>query len=133
MRGSRITNPTTLSTTAGFFAAALALGVSAHAADDGQPPALGQPIVLFSHGAVTATPPGFARSVAIPTKHPAAPVQRAPPGGKPLIPPAPLPAKLDPPPEPRPALPLETDLQPLAPSPAPAASSSETAPKAPAS
>jgi hypothetical protein len=42
-------------------------------------------------------------------------MQRIPLDGKPLIPPAAVPAKLDPPPDPRPALPLETDLQPPSP------------------
>jgi hypothetical protein len=39
--------------------------------------------------------------------------------GKPLIPPATLPVSLGSPLEPRPSLPLETDLQPLDPSTAP--------------
>jgi hypothetical protein len=61
-------------------------------------------------------------------------VRRIPLDGKPLIPPAPPAVKLEPPPAPRPALSLETDLQPLSPSPAsPVGASNPAAPKAPSS
>jgi hypothetical protein len=56
-----------------------------------------------------------AATTAAPAKRPVVPVQRIPLDGKPMIPPAPLPPKLGPPPDPRPALSLETDLQPLTP------------------
>jgi hypothetical protein len=94
-------------------AVVLALGGTALAADVNipDPATVGTPIVLFS----PATPPAPVmpmRNMAAtaPVKQPAA---RAVPA-TPLIPPAPVPAKLGPPPAARPALPIETELQPLA-------------------
>jgi hypothetical protein len=73
-------------------------------------PVLGQPVIL-------SLPSPFAEATPAPSIRAAAsttPVKRS----KPLIPPAsPAPAKLGPPPDPRPALPLEIDLQPIAASP----------------
>jgi hypothetical protein len=133
MRGSRISNPTIMATTAVALVGMLAPVSAVRAAGIDQPPALGQPIVLFSPDTPTATPPGFAHGAgaSAPAKRPTA--QRIPLDGKPLIPPAPLAAKLGPPPAPRPALSLETDLQPLATPPAPpAGASNPAAAKAPA-
>jgi hypothetical protein len=59
----------------------------------------------------TAAPRNVA--AANPVKRPDAPPAHPAPA-KSLIPPASLPAKLSPPPAPRPALPIDTDLQPLA-------------------
>jgi hypothetical protein len=85
-------------------------------AADPSPAPLGPPVVLFSHEPPIVVPP-----------RPAEPMKRAartvPVQAKPLIPPAPAP--LGPPPAPRPALPLETGLQPVA---KPAASPDSTAP-----
>ncbi|HWB52528.1 MAG TPA: hypothetical protein VG651_25715 [Stellaceae bacterium] len=102
----------------------------------GQPavgqPAVGQPIVLFPRDP-SAAPPGesvrHTGAAAMPARHPitpmhpVVPVQRKPLDGRPLIPPAAVPAKLGPPPAPRPALSLETDLRPLTPAPATGAAS----------
>jgi hypothetical protein len=138
MRGSRISNPTITATTAVTLVGLLAPVLAVHAADIDQPPAPGQPIVLFSPDARAPTNPGLGRSanVTAPAKRPGTPVQRIPLDGKPLIPPAPAPlgAKLGPPPAPRPALSLETDLQPLTiPPTPPAGASNPAAPKAPSS
>jgi hypothetical protein len=136
MRGSRISNPTIMAATAVALVAMLAPVLAARAADIDQPPAPGQPIILFSLDTPAPTPQGFARSAGAvaPTRRPSTPVQRIPLDGKPLIPPAPPAAKLGPPPAPRPALSLETDLQPLTTPPAPpAGASNPAAPKAPSS
>jgi hypothetical protein len=114
MRGSRIPNPVIF--LAGVVAAATLFGVSAQAADvDSTAPASGQPIVLFSPNALATTLAAHspASTPAAPARRPVAPVQRIPLDGKPLIPPATMPAKLGPPPDPQPALSLETDLQPV--------------------
>ena len=121
MGGSRIPEPLTAATTA-IAVAMLALATPALAADPAAPQASGQPIVLFS----TSTPAPLARAyhktaAAAPVRRPAVPVQRIPLDGKPLIPPANLTAKPGPPPDPQPALSLETDLQPLTATPASAA------------
>jgi hypothetical protein len=134
MRGSRISNPTISATTAVALVGLLVPVLAARAADIDQPPAPGQPIILFSLDTPGPTPQGFARSGVAPTKRPSTSVQRIPLDGKPLIPPAPLAAKLGPPPASRPALSLETDLQPLTTPPAPpAGASNPAAPKAPSS
>jgi hypothetical protein len=91
--------------------AALFVAAPARAADANLvSPVLGQPVTLF-------LPSPFAEPTPAPSVRPTAstaPVKRS----KPLIPPAqPVPAKLGPPPDPRPALPLEIDLQPIAASP----------------
>jgi len=91
--------------------AALLLAGPARAADANLvAPTLGQPVIL-------ALPSPFAEPIPAPSVRPAAsatPVKRS----KPLIPPtSPVPAKLGPPPDPRPPLPLEIDLQPVAASP----------------
>lgn len=137
MGGSRATTPKRAAAAAVSFAvAALAAVPAANAADFGQPPAVaqsavGQPVVLFPRDAPAAAPGGFAHhaGAAMPAKHPSVPmhpvvpVQRKPLDGRPLIPPAAVPAKLGPPPAPRPALSLETDLRPLTPAPATGAAS----------
>jgi hypothetical protein len=113
--------------------ASLPLAEPARAADLDQPAAPGQPIVLFSPNAPAATPPGFVRDAAAttPAKRPAAQPQRTLPGARPLIPPAAPTAKLGPPPAPRAALSLETDLLPLAPSPPANAASTNGAKRPP--
>jgi hypothetical protein len=140
MRGSRISNPTITATTAVTLVGLLAPVLAVRAADIDQPPAPGQPIVLFSPDTPTPANSGLARgaTVTAPAKRLGTPVQRIPLDGKPLIPPAPAPAplgaKLGPPPAPRPALSLETDLQPLTiPPTPPAGASNPAAPKAPSS
>jgi len=76
---------------------------------------VGPPTPLLATQIVPSLP---ARPVAAPVKR--APAVRAVPvTAKPLIPPAPPPAKLGPPPEARAPLPMDTDLQPLGPAPAP--------------
>ncbi len=126
MEGSQLSNPVrhlALALLAGAAAALFAVPVpAADPAASGA--AVGPPTPLF-----TPSPPpaGSSRAqvqpmhaaVAAPGKHPATPVQRIPLDAKPLIPPAAAPAKLGPPPEPRPALSLETDLEPLAPATSP--------------
>lgn len=107
------------SATLGGAAAALLLGASVDAADP-VTMAVGPPTPLFSPSSPTPSPqpkpqPAHSAAVASPGRHPAVPVQRIPLDAKPLIPPAASPAKLGPPPEPQPALSLETDLEPLAP------------------
>jgi hypothetical protein len=90
--------------------AVLMLALPARAAD--APASLGPPVVLFSPASPTVTQaPIHSAAEIAPAKRPVAPARSAPIDAKPLIPPAP--AKLSPPPEPRPALSLETDLQPL--------------------
>jgi hypothetical protein len=131
MRSSRISNPTVGAATAVSLLGMLVPGLAARAADVDQPAALGQPIILFSHDAPAASPPGLLHSAGAttPTKRPAGPVQRAP-----LIPPTSLAVKLGPPPAPRPAMSLETDLQPLAPAPpTPTGASNPAGSKAPLS
>ena len=116
MRGSRILAPKVLSA-ALVVAGALSLAAAAPAADyDPAAPAPGKPVVLFSPGATAPPTPAASRAsvAAAPARRPAVPVQRIPLDGKPLIPPATLPARLGPPPEPQPALSLETDLLPVA-------------------
>jgi len=113
MEGSRIPNPISDLTQ---FAAPRAIAVlvvavllSASPADADSnliAPPLGQPIVLFLPSPFAErTPAAPVHAVA------AAPAKKS----KPLIPPAPTPAKLGPPPDPRPPMPLEIDLQPLGP------------------
>ena len=131
MRGSRIPNPVIIGAT--IVAAMLSPAVSPRAADyDPAAPTLGPPVVLFSPNANTPAPtmPAVRSPVAAaaaPAKRPVTPVQRIPLDGQPLIPPATMPAKLGPPPDPQPALSLETDLQPVGPS----ASAPATNPPAP--
>lgn len=136
MRGSRISNPTMLAATA-VALVAMAVPVSAvRAADLDRPSAAGPPIVLFSLDSPQSAPPVSRHNAgaAAPTKRSTTAVQRIPLDGKPLIPPAPAAAKLEPPPAPHPALSLETTLQPLAPSSIPpAGASNPAAPKAPSS
>ena len=119
MRGSRVPNPVRLAVLA-LFGGAAALFAAPVLAADPNTAAVGPPTPLFTPSSptpATAAPPRPMHSAAIasPGKHPATPVRRIPLDGKPLIPPAVLPAKLGPPPEPRPALSLETDLEPLPP------------------
>ena len=98
------------------------------AADPAPPGAsVGPPTPLFTpsppaSSSAAATPAKHA-AVGSPGKHPVTPVQKAPLDAKALIPPAAMPAKLGPAPEPRPALSLETDLQPLGSAPSPASPS----------
>jgi hypothetical protein len=114
MRGSRIPNPVIVGAT--LVAAMLLPAVSPQAADyDPTAPTLGPPVVLFSPNAPATTPAIRSAAPAAPAKRPVAPVQRIPLDGQPLIPPATMPAKLGPPPDPQPALSLETDLQPVGP------------------
>jgi len=140
MRGSRIPNPITDSGVALLVGVCLAIALvgAVRAADlDPGPGTLGQPVVLFSPAppdAITSKPVrGLA---AAPVKRQAAtPVHAAPIQAKPLIPPAPPPVKLGPPPDSRPALSLETDLRPLGPAKAtpPASDAAPTPVKPPAS
>lgn len=129
MRGPRILIPG-VTAAAASVAAAMLPALTARAADFDQSPALGQPVVLFSRDAPAATPTGFVRGAAATasTRRPAVPVQRKPLDAKPLIPPAPVVAKLAPPPPPRPALSLETDLQPLSPPPSVSSAGSKAPP-----
>jgi hypothetical protein len=133
MRGSRIPNPVIVAT---MVAAMLLPALSLRAADyDPAAPTLGPPIVLFSPSAPVTTPAARNPAPAAPAKRPVTPVQRIPLDGQPLIPPATMPAKLGPPPDPQSALSLETDLQPVDPA-APAsgspAPSTDPAPQPPA-
>jgi len=113
MQGSRIPNPVSDLTRfakpraiAVLVVAALLSVSSARADSNLVAPPLGQPIVLFLPSPFDErTPAAPVHAVA------AAPVKKS----KQLIPPSPTPAKLGPPPDPRPAMPLEIDLQPLAP------------------
>ena len=93
------------------------------------PAALGPPVVLFTHPAVPpASKPVHSIVAGTPARRPLpasvhpAPVAATPTSvhsgpavGTPLIPPAPMPAKLSPPPDARASLPLATDLLPLSP------------------
>ena len=123
MDGSQLSNPVTrlaLALLGGVAAAALSIAPVV-AAD---PSAVGPPTPLFTPSppaaaSVPAAPPVRSAAIASPGKHPATPVQRIPLDPKPIIPPAAMPAKLGPAPEPRPALSLETDLEPLATAPSP--------------
>ncbi|HEU0215714.1 MAG TPA: hypothetical protein VFQ90_03580 [Stellaceae bacterium] len=136
MRGSRISNPIIMAATAVALAGLLAPILAVHAADLDQPPAPGQPIVLFSPDSPAPPNSGLTlgAGVTTPTKQRSTPVKRMPLDGNPLIPPAPPAAKLGPPPAARPALSLETDLQPLTTPPAPpAGASNPAAAKAPSS
>ena len=136
MRGSRISNPIITVTTAVALAGWLLPVFPVHAADIDQPAVPGQPVVLFSPDSPAPTNSGLPLGVGVttPTKQRSTPVKRVPIDGKPLIPPAPPAAKLGPPPAPRPALSLETDLQPLTTPPAPpAGASNPAAAKAPSS
>lgn len=130
MRGSRILAPKMLSA-AVVAVGVLCLAVAANAADyNPAAPALGKPVVLFSPGAAApSTPAPHNPAAAAPARRPVAAVQRIPLDGKPLIPPATLPARLGPPPEPQPALSLETDLLPVA-APAPRLPPAGTTPPA---
>lgn len=113
MRGSRRSNPERLLASAliGGAAAAMLFAGPVLAAD----PAVGPPTPLFTPSPAAPAQPVHSAAVASPGRHPTAAVQRIPLDPRPLIPPAATPAKLAPPPEPRPALSLETDLEPLAP------------------
>jgi len=101
--------------TAAIGIGAIAFTTAASAADPGgTPPAPGKPIVLFS--------PDTSAHLARPHRHPVAsarakhsvaPVERIPLDAQSVIPPSTAGPPLGPPPEPRPALSLETDLQPL--------------------
>jgi len=134
MEGSRISNPAKLLSIVlfGCLGAAM-MAVCARAAEPDSA-AVGAPTPLFTPAPTTptgsagpttptspappsaaASPPARKTTAASPGRHPATPVQRAPLDARPLIPPASLPARISPPPEPRPALPLETDLQPTTP------------------
>ena len=114
MRGWRTPNP--MFFFAGVIAAATLVGAPVRAADVGSAaPASGQPIALYSPNAPAPTPVMRSPTPAAPAKRTAAPVQRIPLDGKPLIPPATMSVKLGPPPDPQPALSLETDLQPVSP------------------
>jgi hypothetical protein len=137
MRGSHPLNPVLYLALALLGAAAFAVTPAAAADAVGPPTSLLPPSLPTT--AAAPQPQRSVASVASPGKRAALPVQRAPLDGRPLIPPAALPAKLGPPPEPRPALPLETDLQPLAPAssatpePGAAGEAPSTAAKPPAS
>jgi hypothetical protein len=127
MRGSRLPNPVgclarvagrgrRIALLGGACAAIVAPGPVARAAD---PPAaiVGKPMFTPSTPRAATQPPrgGF---ISTAVKQPAASLLPDKPAEtKPLIPPAPLPVKLGPPPEPRPALSLDTRLQPLTPPP----------------
>ena len=142
MRGSRLPNPIgrlarvarrgrRIALLGGACAAAVAPG-PVRAADP--PPAIvGKPMFTPSTPRAATQPPrgGF---ISTAVKQPAASLlPDKPTETKPLIPPAPLPVKLGPPPEPRPALSLDTRLQPLTPPPqasSPASSAGETTPSA---
>ena len=128
MRGSRIPNPVIFGTA--VVAATLSPAVSLRAADyDPTAPTLGPPVVLFSPNAPLTTPAARSPAPAAPAKRPVTPVQRIPLDGQPLIPPATVSAKLGPPPDPQPALSLETDLQPVGPAaPTPASPAPSTNP-----
>jgi hypothetical protein len=136
MRGSRIPNPVIVAT---MVAAMLLPALSVRAADyDPAAPTLGKPVVLFSPNAPAPSMPAVRNSApAAPAKRPVTPVQRIPLDGQPLIPPATMPAKLGPPPDPQSALSLETDLQPVDPaapasgSPAPSTNPAPPAAKSP--
>ena len=80
MRGSHISNPTLMVTTAVALVAVLASAPAVRAADIDQPAALGQPIVLFSPETPSAAPSGVAHNAvaAAPAKRPATPVRRIP-------------------------------------------------------
>jgi hypothetical protein len=135
MRGSRIPNPVIIGAT--IVAAMLLPATSLQAADyDPAAPTLGPPVVLFSPNAntpVAAAPVARNPAPAAPAKRPVTAVQRIPLDGQPLIPPATMPAKLGPLPDPQPALSLETDLQPVGPAvQAPASPAPATNPAAPA-
>lgn len=123
MRGSRVTDPINYSMVAllgGIVAACSTLNALAADGAVGPPTSLLQPTAAPAPPVAAASPlPRSAVSVPSPGKHPTMSVSRAPLVDKPLIPPATIPAKLGPPPEPHAALPLETDLQPLGTSPAP--------------
>ena len=141
MEGSRLPKPVERSTlhAAAIFGVAAVIAVPAGAADvDSASGTVGPPTVLFSPASPPATPQPVrsAAATAPPAvKRPtASAVHTIPVEAKPLIPPAPLPAKLGPPPEPRPALSLETDLQPLGPAPqTPDGAASPAAAKPPSS
>jgi hypothetical protein len=99
---------------------ALVLSPAALAADPLPDTArLGPPMMVMSPPLPPSTKPSRAAAVA-PAKRPAAPPRRPATGaGKPLIPPATMPVKLDAAPKPRGSLPLATELQPLNPYEAP--------------
>jgi hypothetical protein len=143
MRGSRLPNPAgcparfawrsrRIIVLSGACAAAVVAGP---ARADPPPAMIGKPTALFAPstpGAAPQTPSAGFVSTAVKLP-PAVPFPNKPAATKPLIPPAPLPAKLGPPPEPRPALSLDTRLQPLAPpsqASSPASPAGETAPSA---
>jgi hypothetical protein len=126
MRGSPISNPVRRLVPAllGGVGAAMLLAAPALAADPTPPANIGPPTSLlpaspppsgasFAKAPLATTPAHNPAAAPSPGKHTAASVQRIPLDAKPLIPPAAVPAKLGPPPDPRPALSLETDLEPL--------------------
>jgi hypothetical protein len=108
----------------GGAGAVLLAALPASADPAGPPPNVGPPTALVAPAprpapqpAAHATPAAAAQSAhgapaGQPAKHAAASPQQIPLDTKPIIPPAPTTAKLSPSPEPRPALPLETGLQP---------------------
>jgi hypothetical protein len=105
------------------LAAAIALPAGAALAADPNipdPSTVGTPIVLFSPTPSAAPARPVRGAAAAPAKRSAPPAGRpaavatAPVTAAPLIPPAVLPARLGPPPAPRPELPMDTTLQPLA-------------------
>jgi hypothetical protein len=109
----------------------LAWHSTAHAADPApaiDPAKLGPPMLVMSPPLpptkaprpAPPSPPAKKIAAARPAPPPAKrSTAAAPVPGQPLIPPAVLPAKLDPPPKPRPSLPLQIELQPLNPFEAP--------------
>jgi len=122
MRGSPISNPIMRLVPAllGGAGAAVLLAAPVLAADPAPQASIGPPTPLFSPSPQATSPASAPRpmpssALAAPAKHPAAPLQRLPPDAKPLIPPAAVSIKLGPPPDPRSALSLETDLEPLGP------------------
>ncbi|HXC30078.1 MAG TPA: hypothetical protein VNV38_19140 [Stellaceae bacterium] len=126
MRGSSIPGPVRCLMLAllGGAGAALLAALPA-SADPAGLPSVGSPTPLVTpapppapqppaHATPAATTqPAHGTPAAQPAKRTAAAPQRIPLDTKPIIPPAPATAKLSPPPEPRPALPLETALQPV--------------------
>jgi hypothetical protein len=86
-------------------------------ADISDPAAVGNPIVLFQPSVAPAPVKPQRNAVTALPARPGAAAARAGVVTRQLIPPAPVPVNLGPPPAPRPALPIETGLQPLGPSP----------------
>jgi hypothetical protein len=125
MRNAHLAEPVKIATAIMVAGAMLSAADVADAADpDAGSASIGPPVILFSLDPPTPapTPHGGAQrnagAATAPAKRPAVPVQRIPLDAKPLIPPAQTAAKLGAPPDPRPPLPLDTDLLPLAAAPA---------------